>query len=330
MNPPLALVTGATGFVGRHLVNRLHAEGWRVRAALRRPLAGPWDEACIIGDLDRDSPCWLDACVGVDCVFHLAARVHVLNDKSADPDAAYRRINVEATAALLQAAQACSVKRFAYISTIKVLGEASAPGQALAESFPPAPSDAYARSKLAAECLVLKAKPLEAFILRPPLVYGPGVGANFARMLRWVRSGMWLPFGAVSNRRSLVFVGNLVDALVFLAAAPGVGGRIFHVSDGDAVSTPELLSAIARACQRKPRLLNIPVPVLKSLLCLLGKRAEAQRLCASLQIGDTVLRREFGWNPPHDFAQSLELSCTGQENPTYSAPNSTASSSSSD
>lgn len=253
----------------------------------------------------------------------------MLNDTSPDPDAAYLRINVEATAALLQAAQACSVRRFAYISSIKVLGESSAPGQALAENFPPAPLDAYGRSKLAAERLVLKAQKMEAFILRPPLVYGPGVGANFARMLRWVRSGMWLPFAAVDNRRSLVFVGNLVDALVFLAKAPGVGGRVFHVSDGNAVSTPELLSAIARACHRKPRLLHIPVPVLKSLLCLMGKRAEAQRLCASLQIGDTVLRREFGWTPPHDFAQGLEMSCARQENLTHSASNSTGSSSSS-
>lgn len=307
MNHPLALVTGATGFIGQHLVRHLQTRGWRIRAALRSPQNGPWDEAWVVGDLAHSRPDWSAACTDVECVFHLAARVHVLHESAEDAEAAYRQMNTVVTEELLHAAQACAVKRFALVSTAKVLGEETQAGAPFTEASIPSPAEAYARSKFAAESRVLAAQGIEAFVLRPPLVYGPGVGANFARMIRWIRSGIWLPLGAIENRRSLVFVGNLVDALAHLALAPGVGGRVFHVSDGAAVSTPELLAAVASACGRAPRLVKVPPALLKAALRLLGRGAEAQRLSASLVLDDSVLRCEFGWSPPFDFAEGLRL-----------------------
>lgn len=299
----IALVTGATGFVGRALVPVLRARGWRVRAALRVPAAGEWDEAVAVGDLSGPVD-WGSALAGVDTVFHLAARVHQLQDSAPDPQTAYRQVNTLGTAALASAAASC-VRRFVFLSSIKVHGESTALGAPFKAADIPVPCDPYGVSKRDAEIGVLGTAGLESVILRPPLVYGPGVEANFARMMHALMRGAWLPLGGIHNRRSLIYVGNLVDALCIAADVPGVVGRAFPLCDGAAVSTPQLLSALGVALGRPARLLPLPVGILCGGLRLIGRQAEAERLLGSLEIDDSDWRRASGWAPPYSLQAGL-------------------------
>lgn len=300
----IALVTGATGFVGRSLVPVLRARGWRVRVALRAPVTGAWDEAVTVGDLSGPVD-WGPALAGVDTVFHLAARVHQLQDAAPDPLAAYRQVNALVTGALAAAAAASRVRRFVFLSSIKVHGESTTPGAPFKAADIPVPCDPYGVSKLEAEAGVLGTAGLESVILRPPLVYGPGVGANFARMMRALMRGVWLPLGGIHNRRSLIYVGNLVDALCIAADVQGVAGRAFPVCDGAAVSTPQLLTALGVALGRPARLLPLPVGIVCGGLRLIGRRAEAERLAGSLEVDDCDWRRASGWVPPFSLEAGL-------------------------
>lgn len=302
------LVTGATGFVGAALVPALRARGHVVRAALRRePAACDADERVVVGDLAPGTD-WRAAVDGVDAVVHLAARVHVMHDAAADPLAEFRRVNVEGTVALARAAAAAGVRRFVFVSSIKVNGEGTAPGTAYSERDPPAPRDPYGRSKAEAETALRAVSAetgIEVVIVRPPLVYGPGVRANFLRLLAWAERGVPLPFGAVDNRRSLVYVGNLADALVACVEHPAAAGCVFLVSDGEDLSTGDLVRRIARALGRQPRLLPVPAGLLGGLARLAGRGAEADRLLGSLRVDPSALRERLGWSPPHRVDDAL-------------------------
>ncbi|GAA5183065.1 NAD-dependent epimerase/dehydratase family protein [Niveibacterium umoris] len=309
-DPPLALVTGATGFVARTLIPALRAHGYRVRAALRSPCDGPWDESVVVGDLNNFVD-WGPATAGVDAIWHLAARVHVMRETEADPLQAFRRVNVERTADLCAAARVSGVRRLVYLSSIKVNGEQTQPGRPFRPDDTPAPHDAYGVSKLEAE-QAIRASGIESAIVRPPLIYGPGVGANFAQLVSAVSKGYLLPLGSVDNRRDLVFVGNLVDALVRIGEHPRAAGRTFLISDRAPMSTPELIRHIAHALQKRERLLRVPSPLLLGALTLLGKREEAQRLLGSLEVDTSDLVETLSWQPPYTVAEGLRATVGGR------------------
>lgn len=303
------LVTGATGFVGRAVTAALVAHRRDVRRALRTvaqasPGAGVTD--VVTGDLDARTP-WEAALAGVDAVIHLAARVHVLDERAADPLAEFRRVNVEGTRALAQACVRHGVCRLVHVSTVKVHGEATH-GRPFTEADRPAPEDPYGVSKMEAEAAlqaVARDTGLEVVVVRPPLVYGPGVGANFLALLRAVDRGLPLPLGAVRNRRSLVYVGNLVDALVRCVDHPAAAGGTFLVDDGAAVSSPELVRAIALALGRPARLLPVPPAWLRLAGALTGRRAAVERLLSDLEVDSGALRRTLDWMPPWTPAEGL-------------------------
>lgn len=298
--PQSIAVTGATGFIGSPLVRRLLDDGHRVTALTRRAVDLGDARVCIVGDLERAGDLE-QAFAGVDVVVHLAARAHVLvEEQGADAQALYHAANVQATERVARAAVATGVQRLVFLSSIKVLGEESG-GAPVTDSDTPAPSDDYARSKWEAEQLLwqlAEGSELEVVVVRPPLVYGPGVTANFRRLMALVQRGLPLPLGAVRNRRSMVALDNLLDLLVRCLDAPEAAGKTLLVSDGRDVSTPELIGMIAQAMGRSPRLLPVPERLLRLAGALTGKGDEVARLCGSLQVDDSETRRLLGWEPP--------------------------------
>lgn len=309
--PARILVTGATGFVGGHLCRLLLESGHQVRGALRRmPADGTLVEGvepALVGEIGPDTD-WADALRGVTCVVHLAARVHVLREADPDPVAAFRRDNVQATVRLAQAAGASSVRRLVFASTARVNGPSSGETP-FRESDAPAPAEPYEQSKLEAErglAGVASATGLECVTVRAPLVYGPGVTANFLSLMRALDRRLPLPLGAIRNRRSLIYVGNLAGAMLAASAHPGASGRTFLVSDGEDVSTPELARRIAGALGREAWLPRVPVGVLRAAGRLAGREGAVERLCASLQVDSKAIRDELGWRPSHTMAQGLE------------------------
>lgn len=302
-NHSRVLVTGANGFVGRALCEQLATAGYAVIPAVRRG-SGLANEA-VIGDMGPSTD-WHLALAGCDAVVHLAARVHVMRESGQDPSALYRETNTEATLNLAcQAAQA-GVKRFVFISTVKVNGEGR--DEPYRETDVPAPEDAYAMSKWEAEQglhRIAQETGLEVVILRPPLVYGPGVKANFLRLAQTVQKGWLLPLGAIRNRRSLLYLGNFVDAIRLCVEHPDAAGQTFLLDDGQPVSTPELVRALAHAMDRPARLLALPVRVLELAGTLLGRRAAVARLTGSLYVDDSVIRSRLGWTPPSTLQQGL-------------------------
>lgn len=306
------LLTGANGFVGTAVQARVRAEaGCSVRAAVRSAAAAAslpaGSDVCVVGDLDADTD-WRAALAGVDVVVHCAARVHVMRETAADPQAEFRRVNRDATLALARAALAAGCRRLVFLSSVKVNGEASAPGQPFRADDLPAPQDAYGLSKLEAETglLALAANSaLEVVIVRPPLVYGPGVKGNFRTMMRVLRAGWPLPLAAVRNRRSLIAVDNLADLLLCCARHPAAAGRVWMAADGEDLSTPDLLRRLGAALGRKPWLLPVPAGALRAAAALFGRGAALQRLCASLQVDATPARQLLGWLPPQSVSAAL-------------------------
>ncbi len=296
------LLTGATGFVGRQmLANLASTPGMSVRAAVRDSGAQlpPGTEVYPLGDFGqlRD---WSSALHSCDAVVHLAARVHVLHDSAPDPAAAFRRINTDATLALARQAVQAGVRRFVFLSSVKVNGESTAAGRFFSALDVPRPADAYALSKLEAELGLreLAARgALEAVIIRPPLVYGPRVRANFLNLLRWVDRELPLPLAAINNRRSLVSVWNLCDLLGEVLVNPRAAGGVWMVSDGEDLSTPDLVRRVARAMDRRARLLPVPMSVLRAFATVAGRRAELARLCESLSVDTSRTRADLGWQP---------------------------------
>ncbi len=305
MTYPLVLVTGATGFVGAALCAALATQGFRVRRAVRgaRP---DLESTCVVGDITRDMQ-WRPALQDVTVVLHLAARTHVLHDRSADPLAEYRKVNVHGTTALARQAAASSVRRVVFLSSIKVNGE-STQAAPFSETDTPAPEDPYGISKLEAEQAlqhIAKTTGLEAVILRPPLVYGPQVKGNFLRMLGAIARGMPMPLASIDNQRSLIYVGNLVDAIIACIDAPAVVGKTYLVSDGEDISTPTLIGKLAASMGKAARLLPCPPALLTLGAAMLGKQAAVARLTGSLQIDSSCIRRELGWQPRYSLDQGL-------------------------
>jgi nucleoside-diphosphate-sugar epimerase len=302
---PDLLVTGASGFVGRALCDTLAASGRGLRKIMRRPQAGTPD-AIEIGDIGPDTR-WTSVLEGVRCVVHLAARTHVLHDSSADPLSDYRHINVLGTEHLAREAAACGVRRFVFLSSVKVNGERTA-ARPYTEDDEPSPEDAYGVTKLEAEQVLARVAAqgkLEIVVLRPPLIYGPGVKGNFLRLMDIVTRGIPLPLRSIINRRSLIYVGNLVDAIVHGIDDPRAAGRTYLVSDGDDLSTPEMVRGMAGSLGIAPRLFPFPPSLLQVAGALSGRSGEVSRLTGSLQVDNSRMRRELGWNPRFRFDKGM-------------------------
>lgn len=300
------LVTGATGFVGSTLCPMLEQAGHLVRAAVRsdRPTVAGAAEQLVVGEIGAETD-WTAALRGVDSVIHLAAQVHVMKSAAAVADA-YMETNARGTERLAREASRHRVRRLVYLSSIKVNGDGS--GCAYTPEDLPRPVDPYGASKWQAEQLLRKAaadSELQFAIVRPPLVYGPRVRANFLRLLRWVDAERPLPLGAVHNRRSLVSVWTLCDLLLRVVEHPAAADHTWMVSDGEDLSTPELIRRIANAMNRRARLLPVSPALLRVAGRFTGKAAEVRRLCESLMVDISATRTELGWSPPLSLDAAL-------------------------
>jgi nucleoside-diphosphate-sugar epimerase len=301
------LVTGATGFVGRILCEALRGAGYAVRAALRtrQSLLPDGCEPVVVGEVSARTE-WRGALAGVDFVVHLAAKAHAPESPVADVEA-YMEINAHGTGTLAAAATAAGVRRFVYLSSIKVNGEETV-GHAYTPDDIPSPADAYGLSKWLGEKHLLDAAAshtMEVVIVRSPLVYGAGVRANFRRLMQWVDHEWPLPLGAVRNTRSLVSVWNLCDLLVLLLGHPRGAGRVWMVSDAEDLATPELIRRLGRTMNRRVRLWRVSPAVLRLCGTLSGQTETLSRLCGSLAVDVTCTRRELGWSPPLSVDESL-------------------------
>lgn len=311
----MILVTGANGFVGRSLCAALTHSGRTVVAATRHtlPNSAPNISNFQIGTLATDAD-WQHGLQGCDAVVHLAARVHVMADKATDPLTEFRRVNVNGALNLAHQAAKAGVRRFVYLSSIKVNGEQTLPGRPFAEQDVPAPLDPYGVSKYEAEEGLRKLAQqtgMEVVIIRPPLVYGPGVKANFLNMMRWLHRGMPLPFGAINNRRSLVALDNLVDLIITCIKHPAAANQTFLVSDGEDLSTTELLRRMAAALNVPARLLPVPQKLLEMGFRMAGKSDLAQRLCGSLQVDITKACAMLDWKPLISVDEGLRRTAEG-------------------
>lgn len=304
------LVTGASGFVGRPLVSALATAGHEVTAAVRNPAtAGFADGVRVrqVADLGPDTN-WQDALEGAEAVAHLAARVHVMNDRAADPLAEFRHANTAATRHLAKAAADAGVRRLVFVSTVKVHGDTNG-ATPIRETDDPRPSDAYGRSKWEAEQALIEVagrNDMEAVILRPPLVYGPGAKGNFLALLKLCRWAPLLPLGGLANRRSLIYVGNLVDAIMACLVHPEAARQTFLVRDGDDVSMPELIRRTGAALGRTPWMIPAPESLLRLAGRLAGRQETMARMLDSLVVDDGKIRHRLGWTPPFTMAEGLE------------------------
>ncbi|CAG2263048.1 UDP-glucose 4-epimerase family protein [Burkholderia sola] len=308
------VVTGANGFVGRAVCRLALEAGHTITALVRRPggcIGGVREWVCDTADFGGLDAGW-PADLAADCVIHLAARVHVMRDESPDPDAAFDATNVDGTLRLAEAARHHGVRRIVFASSIKAVGEFDG-GVPLSEAFEPAPQDAYGRSKLRAEQQLARfgaSAGLDVVVVRPPLVYGPAVRANFLRMMDAVARGMPLPLGAVSARRSIIYVDNLADALLRCAVDPRAAGECFHVADDDAPTVAGLLRLVGDALGKPARLLRVPPALLRVAGKLTGRSAAVDRLTGSLELDTARIRRVLGWHPPYTTRQGLEATAT--------------------
>ena len=308
-DPSRVVVTGAGGFIGTHLVRALLDAGYRVRAVTRG--TGVMRASALAEILPHPGTApdadWRSLLTGAGAVVHLAGMAH-LPLSTRETRRRLRRINVESTRRLAEAAAEAGVATFVFMSSIKAVSDHSEDGP-LTETDPPRPEDCYGAAKLAAERRLQRLgrdKPgMRVLILRPPLVYGPGAGANFAAFARLVGRGLPLPLAGVRNRRSLIYVGNLVDAVMQCLQRADVPSGIFHLSDGKEVSTPGLARAIAAAQDRPARLFDLPVSWLTFAAGAAGKQAEISRLTGSLAVSNRRFCRTFDWNPPFTLEQGL-------------------------
>lgn len=304
------LLTGATGFVGGAILKRLCNDRILPVVAVVRGESQikVQDVSTLrIDSFDGTTP-WEGKLAGSSVIIHSAARVHVMNDAESDPLAAFRKVNVEGTLNLARQAAASGVQRFIFISSIKVNGEGTASGAAYTADDAPAPVDPYGISKMEAEQGLRKIAAetaMEVVIIRPVLVYGPGVKANFLSMMRWLSKGIPLPFGAINNSRSLVALDNLVDLVITCIDHPAAANQTFLVSDGEDLSTTVLLSKMANALEKPARLIPVPSWLLQGGAQLLGKKGLSQRLCGSLQVDIKKTRTLLSWTPPISVDEAL-------------------------
>ena len=304
------LVTGASGFIGLVLCQHLLRHGWSVRAATRFVSTAiaipPGAEVVRIVGVDESTD-WSEALLGVEAVVHLAARVHVMHESTRDPLAAFRAVNTEGTSHLAAMAAQAGVRRIVYVSSIKVNGEQTTTGP-FTESDVPNPDDAYGLSKWEAEQALwdtARRTGLEVVVIRPPLVYGPSAPGNFNRLLRFIQLGIPLPLGSVRNQRSFMYVENLCDAIRVCLQHPAAAGRTFLLSDGEDISTPELIRLLSKYLGRRSYLIPFPPSLLAAGARLLGFHEEAERLLGSLRVDSSAIRQTLHWNPPYRLSEGL-------------------------
>jgi nucleoside-diphosphate-sugar epimerase len=304
------LVTGASGFIGHTLCKHLLQSGWSVRAATRSASSvtaiPPGAEVARITSVDGATD-WVEALGGVEAVVHLAARVHVMRESHPDPLAAFRTVNTEGTSRLAAMAAGAGARRIVYVSSIKVNGEQTTSGP-FTEADVPSPDDAYGVSKWEAEQALwetARRTGLEVVVLRPPLVYGPGAPGNFNRLLRFIRLGIPLPLGSIRNQRSFMYVENLCDAIRACLQHPAAAGRTFLLSDGEDISTPELIRLLSHYLGRRSKLIPFPPSLLEAGAKVLGIRGEAERLLRSLRVDSSAIRQTLHWIPPYPLREGL-------------------------
>lgn len=305
------MITGSTGFIGKSVLSKLlllkhtlHA-AFRVKSRLTQKHSKVSET--VVGEIGPGTD-WEDALANVECVIHLAARTHIMKDEVRDPLAEYRRINVDGTLNLARQAVASGVRRFIFVSSIKVNGEETPVNQPFSAEDTPRPEDPYGISKWEAEQGLQKLASetgIEVVIIRPPLVYGAGAKGNLATMVKLVEKGALLPFGAVHNQRSLVALDNLVDLIVTCTDHPAAANQVFLAGDGRDLSTTELLRCVAKAMGKPSRLVPVPAYLLMIVATLLGKRLVAQRLLGSLQVDISKARDLLGWEPPFSVEEGL-------------------------
>ncbi len=322
------LVTGSDGFVGSQLCRELLQRGYAVLGTRWTGAEGHAEtgketyqqrtngeethhlHTISIRDIGPETD-WASALVGIDAVVHLAARVHMIHDKAADPLAEFRRINVEGTRRLADAAAQAGIKRFVFLSSVKVNGAMTEKDEGpFTETDPPQPEDAYGLSKWEAEQVLREIEQrtgIEVVIIRPPLIYGPTVKANFLNLIQLIERGIPLPLGGIRNQRSFLSLTNLVALLCCCLEHSAAAGETFLVSDGDDVSTPELVRRIATALGKPARLLSVPEWLMRLGGTVTGKSEQVKRLCGSLQIDSSKVRRMLGWAPPASMAEELAL-----------------------
>ncbi|MFM2641243.1 SDR family oxidoreductase [Vibrio chagasii] len=300
------LVTGSTGFVGARVVELAEARDWEVVSVVRQS-SRTQPNYFLVSSIGAETD-WFDAFEGVDCVVHCAARVHQMNESEQDALASYRDINTLGTLNLAKQAAEAGVKRFVFVSSIKVNGEFTEPDSPFLPNLDNIPKDPYGLSKYQAEVELTKLSKetgLEVVIVRPPLVYGPGVKANFMSMMRMVEKGIPLPFGAINNKRSLVYIDNLSSLILTCCEHPSAPGHTFLASDNQDVSTRQLIRAIALSMCKSPRLLPIPMPWIKLGASVLRKQHVAQRVCGNLQLETRHTKEILGWTPPVTFKDGI-------------------------
>lgn len=307
------LTTGSTGFVGKSLVSTLLGNLHDISAPVRtqNDSSAPLN-SFVVGDIDGTTN-WAMALCGADAVIHLAARVHIMRDTARDPLAEFRRVNTEGTLNLARQAAAAGVPRFIFLSTIGVNGNATQPEVAFKESDASLPHDPYSVSKHEAEVGlrgIAKSTGMEVVIIRPTLVYGKNAPGNFGKLTRLVACGLPLPLASISNRRSLVGIDNLVDFIATCLKHPAAANETFLISDGEDLSTPDLIQRMARAMNRPARLMPVPKSMLMAGATMLGRREMAQRLCGSLQVDILKARTLLGWNPPVSVDSGLRRAVT--------------------
>ena len=304
------LVTGATGFVGGRVIellslNRKFTPVAAIRGGHLKTLN---NIQCVTIDNIGPDNSWRKALNNIDVVVHTAARVHIMNDDAKDPLLEFRKVNVDGTLNLARQAADAGVKRFIFISSIKVNGEVTEVNQPFTETDVPAPVDPYGITKYETEKALFKLAEesgMEIVIIRPPLVYGLGVKANFHNMMRWINKGMPLPFGAIHNKRSFVALDNLVDLLITCIEHPAAVNQVFLVSDGKDLSTTELLKRVATSLGKKARLVPVNQQLLEIGLKLVGKKDLAQRLCGSLHVDISKATKLLNWTPPFSVEEGL-------------------------
>ena len=300
------LVTGASGFIGRTvLFLRSHEIVAPMRAAPRDRCTP--SNSVVTGDISAATN-WSTALHGADAVIHLAARVHVMRDTAIDPLAEFRLVNTQGTLNLARQAAAAGIRRFIFLSTIGVNGNSTDYGEIFTETSASLPHDPYSVSKHEAEVglrAISKSTGMEIVIIRPTLVHGSKAPGNFGKLTRFVTKGLPLPLASIDNRRSLVGIDNLVDFIITCLEHPAAANETFLVSDGEDLSTPDLIRRMARAMNRPARLLPVPKSVLMAVASMLGKRDMAQRLCGSLQVDISKSRTLLGWNPPVSVDEGL-------------------------